>query len=233
VGLNVASTKPPMVAGIDRCRRGWVVVVDDGQSMGVEVLDGLDSVVADARNGKLEMVAVDMPIGLLSRHPRSCDQQARQYISPRGATVFPAPVRAALEASTYEEACQLSRLSSGKAVSRQTYGLFPPIVQLDQLINADDDRIVEAHPECAFTRLAGGVPPVSKHTSQGMTERIGLLRAALGSRIDDALHERKAPVLDVLDAAVLTITARHVVNGTAIRFGGETDTTGKVAQILT
>ena len=54
----------------------------------------------------LSLIVIDVPIGLLHAGERECDRAARKLIGKRRSSVFPAPIRAMLDAETYEEACQ-------------------------------------------------------------------------------------------------------------------------------
>jgi len=227
------------VAGVDGCRGGWVVVTarhddpDGPVSLAAEVVPGLEPVVERARRGELAAVAVDMPMGLLDDRPRRSDREARALLGPRRASVFPTPVRAVLEAATYPAACERSRAACGRALSKQAWFLVDRIRQLDELVTrADQEAVVEAHPECAFLRLAGGEPLPSKHTADGQRRRHQLLRRHLGRPFDRLWRAAPAPPIDLLDAAVLTLTAAHVVAGTAIVLGRETDPRGKLAQVV-
>lgn len=228
------------VAGVDGCRGGWAVVTaaQDGGPDGpitltAEVVPGLEPVVDRARRGELAAVAVDMPMGLLADRARQSDREARAVLGPRRSSVFPTPVRAVLEATSYPEACERSRAACGKALSKQAWFLVDRIRHLDDLVTrADQDTVVEAHPECAFLRLAQGEPLPSKHTPEGQRRRVQLLRRHLGRPFDRLWRAAPAPPVDLLDATVLTVTARHLVAGTAIVLGRETDPLGKLAQVL-
>lgn len=227
------------VAGVDGCRGGWVVVTshreepDGPAALAAEVVTELEPVVERARQGELAAVAIDMPMGLLDDQPRRSDREARAVLGPRRASVFPTPVRAVLAATTYSEACERSRAACGKALSKQAWFLVDRIRQLDELITrADQEAVVEAHPECAFLRLAGGEPLPSKHTPEGLRRRHQLLRQYLGRPFDRLWRAAPAPPLDLLDATVLTVTAAHVAAGTAIVLGREIDPRGKLAQVV-
>jgi predicted RNase H-like nuclease len=218
------------VAGADGCKAGWVVVtVDDaGAPDGdrpyppLTVVPALDELVADVASGRLAALAVDMPIGLSSREPRACDQQARRMLGPRRASVFPAPVRAVLGARTYAEALARSRAASGRGLPAQAWNLVPKVTELDRLVRPElQDRLVEAHPELAFAHLAGAPALHPKRTPEGRAERQMLLaRAGLG----DVAQVRAlgAAPDDVLDAAVLALTARRLRDGVAVRLGDGT-----------
>ncbi|MEZ5411003.1 MAG: DUF429 domain-containing protein [Acidimicrobiales bacterium] len=228
------------VAGVDGCRGGWVVVTAHHDEPGggparlaAEVVPGLEPLIERARRGELAAVAVDMPMGLLTDRPRRSDREARAVLGPRRASVFPTPVRAVLDAASYPEACEQSRAACGKALSKQAWFLVDRIRQLDELITrADQESVVEAHPECAFLRLAGGEPLPSKHTPEGRRRRHQLLRRHLGRPFERLWRAAPAPPLDLLDATVLTVTACHLVAGTAIVLGREVDPAGKLAQVV-
>ena len=229
--------RPTKVAGVDGCRGGWVVVVADSdpkveRPFVADHVDDLGPVIEQVRRGDLAAMAVDMPIGLFDDRPRPCDIAARVVLGSRRSTVFPAPVRATLEAADYVDACRLSRQACGKALSKQAFNLLKAIRHLDELlVPADAERVVEAHPECAFARL-GGAPLSSKHKPEGRKARVELLDEALGRNFVALRQQSSLPLTDLLDAAVLTITARRVVDGTEIRLGGEPDSTGKPAQVV-
>ena len=105
-----------MVAGVDGCRAGWVLaaVPRDGRGPSqVLVVPDLAYVVAELEAGRLDAVAVDIPIGLPIRGPRAADVLARARLGPRRNSVFPAPARAVLGATDYADACARSRAVCG------------------------------------------------------------------------------------------------------------------------
>ena len=222
-----------VVAGIDGCRGGWVVVrAGPGPALAAEVVADLAPVIGAVRRGELAVAAVDMPMGLLDDRPRRSDREARLVLGPRRASVFPTPVRAVLAATSYPEACELSRAACGRALSKQAWFLVDRIRQLDALVTpADAATVVEAHPECAFLRLAGQPLP-SKHRPEGRELRRRLLARHLGRAFHRLWAAAPAPPLDLLDATVLTVTARHVEAGTAIELGPEVDATGRPARVV-
>ncbi|MEM9135559.1 MAG: DUF429 domain-containing protein [Actinomycetota bacterium] len=220
---------------MDGCRGGWVTVVATADGgLRAEHVDDLAPLVARVRNGEVAAMAVDMPIGLLADRPRPADREARALLGARRSSVFPAPVRAVLGAADYDEACSRSRAACGKAVSKQTFNLLGAIAHLDDLlVPADGERIVEAHPELAFARLDEGRPAPPKRTGEGRNHRLGLLTTALGPPLAELVATAAVPTEDLLDAAALVVTARHVVAGTAHRLGGgELDETGKPVQVV-
>ncbi len=240
---NGTGAEPPFpeVAGVDGCRGRWLVVRRrPGQGARADLVDDLGPVVAQLRRGRLAAMAVDMPIGLLDHHPRQCDVEARALLGPRRSSVFPAPVRAVLGSADYGEARRRSRAAIDLALSRQAFNLLPAIEHLDRLVTtADQDRLVEAHPELAFARLAGGshreATPVPlaepKRTADGRSARRALL-VAEDPVLADLIDTSPLPPVDLLDAAVLTVTAARVVAGTARRLGTERDHRGRRAEVV-
>ncbi|MEM7339212.1 MAG: DUF429 domain-containing protein [Actinomycetota bacterium] len=224
------------VVGVDGHRGSWIVVRATPDRLTAERHGDLAPLVNAVRGGEVAAAAIDMPMGLLADRPRRSDREARAVLGARRSSVFPTPVRATLLADSYVDACDRSRETYGKALSIQAYNLLPAIRRLDELIQPhDQDRIVEAHPECAFVRVTGEPLP-SKRTAEGRAARVEALTAALGAPFvalwEERSNTRDLPAIDLLDAAVLTLTARHVVAGSAIILGGEIDERGLTAQIV-
>ncbi len=106
-------------AGADACSGGWVVVVVDDAGF-VEAFTAPaieDANVALASRADVGALCVDIPIGIPDAGPRQADVLARRFISPRGSSVFPTPIRAALLADTYAQAREASVAASGKRLS--------------------------------------------------------------------------------------------------------------------
>lgn len=233
----IDSPEPLAFAGIDGCPGGWAVARLEQRRLTIERLDSLDTIFEATRAGSLTVLAIDMPIGLLNDRSRSSDAAARKVLGPRRSSVFATPVRSTLEAADYVDACVRSRSASGKALSKQAFHLLPKIRHIDERIEpADQERIVEAHPECAFARLAGEPLLHPKATAAGRALRRQLLREALApltsTTTDDLIDAKVVPIIDLLDALVLLFTARHVAGGTERRLGGDLDPTGLFAEIV-
>jgi predicted RNase H-like nuclease len=227
---------PAPVAGADGCRGGWVVAVlhaDPGPTLEVAVVRRLDAAIADVDAGRLAALAIDMPMGLPDDGPRACDLAARRRLGVRRSSVFPTPVRATLGAPTYAEALARSRAACGRGLSRQAFNLLAKMAELDQAIRPDlQDRVVEAHPEMAFARLAGEPCVHAKRTAEGRAERLALLQAAGLGDLTTLRLPGTAPD-DVLDAAALTLTAARVRDGDAERLGdGTRDAKGLRMEIV-
>ena len=204
--------------GVDGCKAGWFcIALDSNREIKWFVLPTLDELVTMAED--TDRIFVDIPIGLSDgKEERSCDKEARRRLGrPRSSSVFRAPVRAALNAGNYEEAKQISRGVTGKALSKQSWEILPKIREVDELLlgNAKGRRIVrEVHPEICFWALAREKPMVhNKKKQQGINERIVVLEDIRPSaseeyrQICNASLRKEVAQDDILDAMVAAITA--------------------------
>ncbi len=220
-----------VVGGLDGCAAGWVLATApaDGPGAGaldVAVITSLDPVLAALESGRMAAAAIDIPIGLPPRGPRACDTEARRLLGPRRSSVFPAPARRVLGASTYGDACVLSRLACGRAVSKQLFNILPKVREVDRLQSSWlQARLFEMHPELSFTVLAGAPMRSNKRAPEGRAERVSALRSAFGDvdRLVLAPPPAGARRDDVLDAMVGAWTARRYVAGAHLTLGGELD----------
>jgi predicted RNase H-like nuclease len=196
----------------------------------------LDEVIQRIDSDALAAAAIDIPIGLAPRHPRQADMEARRRLGPRRSSVFPAPARAVLAATTYEEACALSRAASGKAISKQLFNILPKIREVDALVTPLlQERLFEMSPELSLTLLAGAPMAHSKTTAAGRAERALALAAVFGrAQIDRHIGTppRGARPDDVLDAFAGAWTARRHAAGDSLRLGGQVDERGLRMEVL-
>jgi predicted RNase H-like nuclease len=196
------------VVGVDMAAGGWAVVVLEEN----RVVEAFRSDrFAEALLVESEVVGVDIPVGIPAASPRPADVAARRFVGPRASSVFPTPVRAVLEALTYEDARQIAVELTGKSVSAQSYALRHRILEVDE-IALRDERVIEVHPEVSFSELAGG-PLRSKHRLEGLVERRALLLAA-GIEVSQSVPRIAEP--DLLDATIVAWTARRYAQGEAL-----------------
>jgi predicted RNase H-like nuclease len=169
----------------------------------------------------VEVVGVDMPIGLSDDGPRACDVAARRLLGRAGSSVFPAPLRPVLTCSTYADACAVSRAASAKALSVQAWNLVPSIRSLDDALGEPPDpRVHEVHPELAFRELDDRVTS-PKATARGLAQRIRALEPVLD--VLDALADAPpgVPAVDCLDACAVAWSARRIAEGSASSVGDD------------
>ena len=218
------------VLGVDGWRGRWVGAVLDGRT--VRLLDLPDAAAVLAVPG-VEVVAVDMPIGLSDDGARACDVAARALLGRAGSSVFPAPVRAVLATDDYAEARRLSvAATGGTSLSAQAFQLVRSIRALDEALgDPPAGDVVEVHPELAFRRGLGGVAD-PKNSARGLAQRLAALRPVMD--VDAALLAAppRVPAVDALDACAAAWSARRVADGVAACLGdGATDARGRPMRI--
>lgn len=206
------------LAGADGCKGGWIVVCRPAlDSFVVATIEELFTRVDD-----LAVLAIDIPIGLTDAGPRQCDVEARREIRPRGSSVFPAPVRAAIDATSYPEANRLSRAADGRGLSKQAFAIAPKIRAVDDALRLHPhlrDRVYEVHPELSFRTWRGAPMPHAKRTAAGRADRLELVAAHFGAEAFPRVRARHPPRDvaddDILDAFAALWTAERIANGTA------------------
>lgn len=215
----------PMVAGVDGCRAGWVVVVADAHSARFrtpQVYLCPDFTAILHLSPAPEVIAIDIPIGLLTeRQPggRLCDRQARQVLGRRASSVFSPPTRSILHATHYDQV-------RTRGLSRQAFGILPKIREVDTVITPTiQTRVFEAHPECAFRLLTGAPMQHNKKTPLGRLERIRALAQASPPSSRNvrrafthaltAFPRSQVAADDLLDAFALVRTAARIAAGQA------------------
>lgn len=210
--------------GADGCRGGWLFVAARGEDpfptmAGVaETLDDLMS-----RVGMQAVIALDMPIGLPSTGARACDVAARKVLGwPRRSSVFPAPVRAVLPATTYEDACAWHERVDGRRLTLQAFHLLPKIREVDALLQgaaALQGRVREVHPEVSWAHLTGAPIAAPKRSREGRAvreEAIERVWPGVVPAMREALRGvRGYAADDLLDALVNAWTARRLRDGEA------------------
>jgi predicted RNase H-like nuclease len=209
---------------------------DGNDAADVQLVADLVGVIAQIDTGTLAAVAIDIPIGLAPDGPRRADVEARQRLGPRRSSVFPAPVRSVLTATTYEEACSLSRAACGKAVSKQLYNILPKIREVDALVTPERQRrLFEMSPELSLAVLAGAPMAHPKTTPAGRTERIDALGRVFG-HAEIERHLLRTPNGarrdDILDAFAGAWTARRRAAAQHLQLGGDVDARGLRMEVI-
>jgi predicted RNase H-like nuclease len=230
-----------VVGGLDGCRAGWLLATATACPTGpgaeaphVRVVEDLSQVLDLLMSGILAEVGVDIPIGLTAPNPRRCDLEARRLLGPRRSSVFPAPARAVLGATSYEEACTRSLEACGKKVSKQVFNILPRIGEVDGLLSpALQSRMFEICPELSFAMLWGAPMCANKHTPEGRAERMQALRREFGDLTALVTHPPPgAAPDDVLDAIAGAWTVRRHAVGLHLRLGGQEDEKGLRMEVV-
>ena len=222
------------VLGVDGWRGRWVGARLEGRRVTLHVLEDAAAVVAFP---EVELVAIDMPIGLSDDGVRACDVAAAQRLARRGAagSVFPTPVRAVLATDDYAEARAISRehTTPPRAPSAQAFQLVKAIRALDDALgDPPTDRVVEVHPELSFRALSDDGVRDRKGSARGTIQRLHALRAVM--HVEEALAGAPVgvPVIDALDACAAAWSARRIADGTGECVGdGATDNRGRPMRI--
>ena len=217
------------VLGVDGWRGAWVGALLDGRSVTLLALPDVRAVLAVP---DVELIAIDMPIGLSDDGARACDIQARRALGRAGSSVFPAPLRRVLDCADYATACEVSRLASGKALSIQAWNLVPAIRSLDEALDAAPaDLVREVHPELAFRALDDRVD-APKASARGLAQRIRALQPAMDVLDALAAAPSGVPAVDALDACAAAWSARRLADGLGECVGdGATDSRGRPMRI--
>jgi predicted RNase H-like nuclease len=131
-------------------------------------------------DGCPSVLTIDVPIGLTDAAARACDLEARTKLGvPRSSSVFPAPVRSTLNATTYANACRLGAKADGRKLSRQTWAILRKKREVDTFLRSDLPRqewVREVHPEVCFWAWNGNRPMSYRKKSQdGKAEREALV----------------------------------------------------------
>jgi len=210
------------LGGADGCPSGLVCVERDtitGECF-AELLTTTPQLLQRGRH--LAVLTIDIPIGLTETGPRECDVAARRLLAPkRSSSVFPAPVRAALEGANYAEACAMSEAACGKRLSKQAHAIMRRIKEVDSILRAEPElqgRVREIHPEVCFYAWYGHPMLNAKRTAEGRAERLVLVNEHFRGAFDQlrpTLPNRSVADDDLLDAFAALWTAERVLNGTS------------------
>ncbi|MBW1713604.1 MAG: DUF429 domain-containing protein [Deltaproteobacteria bacterium] len=216
------------VAGVDGCPAGWFVVFKEitqgrlGHGCLADLADILDWPV------ELEIIGLDMPLGLLDQAQpggRDCDRAARRLLGkPRSSSVFSPPVRAALSCPDYAQAqavnCQSSIHRVGLSI--ESFNLFKKLREVDRLMTAQRQEVIkEVHPELSFMAMnQGRAVLVSKKNSQGRAQRQQLLAnhgLDIFHQVRPIYRPKDVASDDILDAAAACFSAQRIALGQAVR----------------
>ena len=226
----VCGTAGSAVLGVDGCPGGWVGALVHGGRLSWHT-----GSIAELLALPASAVGVDIPIGLPEGAARrAADVEARAELGAQRSSVFFAPPRVVLEATSQPEATALSRGAGSVGVSIQMFHILGKVAEVDDLLHADPSaarRVVEVHPEVSLRRLCG-VPLPPKRTLAGRNARLAVLRAWLpGLALPVPLPGRAKPD-DCLDAVAAAWSAGRWTAGNAEVLGDEHDALGVPMRIV-
>ena len=235
------------IAGVDAGRIGdrlvWVMACSAthaGSEVRFTVYRAFRDLWQYARDSKLLVVAIDMPLGLPSEHGwRECEEEARQLLGPdRRDTVFMSPPLWLMDDRDPER-----ERSWGRGVTRGQARENPrrlldrcrevrEVLDPGTLDRQARPRAAEVHAEVCFWKLNDSRPTqFEKRKQEGHEERQELLSREFAGvaeardevkRLHQTLHD-----YDLWDAAAAAWTARRIASNAAEILGSdEQDGTG-------
>ena len=212
-----------IVAGVDGCKKGWFCITKNLYTWDIN-----SAVYSDAKSLLRQqpeplIIAIDIPIGLTEAGPRICDIEARKLLGPRRSSVFPAPIRPALQSNTRQQADEIRRKIERKGVSAQAFGIYKKVLELDKILSTRpqlQQQVKEVHPEVCFWawNLKQSMPNTKK--SQGeQAQRRALIDKVFGrdsvNKIRTEYLRRIAATDDIYDAFAALWTAERIFKGKA------------------
>ncbi|MCK5565422.1 MAG: DUF429 domain-containing protein [Planctomycetes bacterium] len=212
-----------IIAGVDGCKSGWLCIkknLDTGL-VSSEVFGNAQSLIQ--QEPRPLVVAVDIPIGLTDVGQRQCDIEARRLIGERRSSVFRAPIRPALQASSRKQADIIQRSIEGKGVAAQAFAIYRKVLEFDTILSNDPSMqklVKEVHPEVCFWACNNNrAMPHNKKKTEGRAERHRLVSQYVG---DKAIEKVRSKYLvkevahdDIYDAFVALWTAERIYSGKA------------------
>lgn len=210
-----------MVAGIDACGGGWVVVLTEGTSplrlVRARVYKTFDEAASDATTASA--IGVDIPIGLMDRGFRQCDLLAREMMGRYKNKVFKTSPRQAIHSETVAERHRLHRELTGEGLSPMAAAFTRKVAEVDDWMIANgnpQNHVFEVHPELCFRALNHGKPLAeSKHSADGLGVRYDLLQRFfkgqdIAAWVLEFIRDKPRSQVkedDLVDAVVACVTA--------------------------
>ncbi len=164
------------VAGIDGCKKGWLMVKCSDNNYSYGVYKNISELIND--NKDLERILIDIPLGLGSKKvKRTVERELRSELKFKHSSVFNPPCREALYENDYIAAKQKNIEVEGRSLSIQSFNISNKIKELDELLKKKPNlEIIESHPELCFKYLNNGNVVLSKKSKHnGLSERKKIL----------------------------------------------------------
>ena len=207
------------VLGVDGCPGGWVgaLLVPGAPRPRVVVAPTIEALVETVRAElDVQVVGIDIPIGLPDSSIRQADVLARRALPGRASSVFTTLTRPAYLAADRAAADAVNRGLSGQGVGAHAFALRAKILEVDAWLRSRPTvDVVEVHPEVSFTTMTGGPLP-RKRTPEGQQARLAALSGAGVARPSVLKGTGYAPD-DVLDACAVAWSAHRRATGEARR----------------
>lgn len=200
--------------GVDWMKGSWIASELTGNIASYKTFKTIDELCSYYEG--ISEILIDMPIGL----PESSDEaqlrpdiEARKYlkVAARKSSIFPVPFRQLSYAESKAEVWELNNKLGAKLTVAGS-GILPCIKQVDSFLQSNlewKERLIESHPECAFQALNGGKGiETSKHTPEGIEERIAILSQYVFNVREFVDSVSKSKKEDILDSLCLAVTSK-------------------------
>ena len=210
------------VIGIDGCRAGWIVTkILDNQALSFQIIHDLND--EYLKNNTLSHIGIDIPLGLSPNGKRIAEIEARFLLKKRACTIFSPPTINALKANNYIEACEINFKECGKRISKQSWNLFPKIIEAQKFLENNlvkKLKVFEIHPELSFMAMNNmNLVLESKKTIIGKKIRIKLIKRFFPSFSFELVRKKynKNEVLDddILDSISVVWSTQRIVDNIA------------------
>ena len=200
--------------GIDWMKPYWISVKLQGDEICICKLFHISEI--DTFFSHADHILIDIPIGLPENAEENIarpDCEARSLLpAGRKPSIFPVPCRQAVYIEDYAQASAENEQVLGKKLTSQSHGFSKMIRQVDEFLEANPhwkNRLEESHPEVAFQILNGGKGlQYSKHTEEGLQERIAILRSYDFDPVPLFIGFTPKQYADILDAFCLALSAK-------------------------
>ena len=200
--------------GVDWMKGSWIASELTGNTASYRTFKTIDELCGYYEG--ISEILIDMPIGL----PESSEEaqlrpdiEARKYlkVSARKSSIFPVPFRQLCYAESKAEVWEHNN-ELGAKLTVAGSGILPCIKQVDSFLQNNPEwkeRLIESHPECAFQALNGGKGiETSKHTPEGIEERIVILSSYVFNVRELVDSVSKSKKEDILDSLCLSVTSK-------------------------
>ena len=208
------SKKECFAVGIDWMKPYWLAAEICGSEISIRKLSNIAEINNYYRSA--DAVLIDIPVGLPENAEENAgrpDREARDYLpTGRKPSIFPVPCRQAINMENHAEASNENERVLGKKLTSQSHAFSKMIRQVDEFLAENkcwQNCLVESHPEVAFQLLNGGKGlNHSKHTEEGVQERITILQQYGVDPIFLFTEFTPKQYEDVLDALILAVSAK-------------------------
>ncbi|MCA9287591.1 MAG: DUF429 domain-containing protein [Phycisphaerales bacterium] len=211
-----------VLAGVDGCPKGWICLTRDSETRAITSRVFPSAKALYAQEPAPRVLCIDIPIGLTDSGARQADVAARACLgSKRASSVFPSPIRPALEGRDYADATARHKAGDGRGISKQAFAIYPKIREVDRELQLDAalaERVREVHPEVCFWAWNHGVPlEHGKKTMEGQQIRRELIAKTFGpeafAKVRAAHPRSEASDDDITDAFAALRTAMRIDSG--------------------